>query len=83
MQVATGKDTGALAFDWRRFARKAPELLGKRSAYTARWGESRRLLTGPVDSAKSANKLVADLKAAGIDAFAFTSAEGEEVAPLK
>ncbi len=83
MQVATGKDVKALAFDWRRFARKAPDLLGKRDAFTAKWGVSRRLLTGPVDSAKAANKLVADLEAAGIDAFAFTSEAGEDVDPLK
>ena len=83
VQVATGKDLKALAFDWRRFGKKAPELLGKREAYTTKWGVSQRLLTGPVDSAKAANKLVADLKAAGIDAFAFTSEDGQEIAPLK
>jgi hypothetical protein len=83
VQVATGKDLKALAFDWRKFGRKAPELLGKRSAYTAEWGQTRRLVTGPVDSAKAANQLVADLKKAGIDAFVFTSEAGEDVAPLK
>lgn len=83
VQVATGKDLKALAFDWRKFGKEAPALLGKRSAFTAKWGETRRLLTGPVESDKAANKLVADLKKAGIDAFAFTSDEGEEVAPLK
>ena len=83
VQVATGKDLKALAFDWRKFEKKAPALLGKRDAFTAKWGVAQRLLTGPVDSAKTANKLVADLKAAGIDAFVFTSEVGEEVAPLK
>jgi hypothetical protein len=83
VQVATGKDVKALAFDWRKFGKKAPALLGKRDAYTAKWGETRRLVTGPFDSAKEANKFVADLKKAGIDAFTFTSEAGEEVAPLK
>jgi hypothetical protein len=83
VQVATGKDLKALAFDWRKFGKKAPALLGKRDAFTAKWGVSQRLLTGPIDSAKAANKLVADLKAAGIDAFTFTSEVGEEVAPLR
>ena len=83
VQVATGKDVKALAFDWRKFGKQAPQLLGKRSAYTAKWGETRRLLTGPFDSAKAAIKFVTDLKAAGIGAFTFTSAEGEDVAALK
>jgi hypothetical protein len=83
VQVATGRDMKALAFDWRRFGKKAPELLGKRDAFTAEWGQTRRLLTGPFDSDKAADKFVAELKKAGIDSFSFTSDAGEEVAPLK
>lgn len=83
VQVATGKDVKALAFDWRKFGKKAPALLGKRDAYTAKWGETRRLVTGPFDNAKAASTFVADLKKAGIDAFTFTSEAGEDVAPLK
>jgi hypothetical protein len=81
VQVATGKDKNALAFDWRRYGKKAPELLGKRDGYTAKWGESRRLVTGPFDSEKAAGKFVSDLKKAGIDSFTFTSDAGEEVTP--
>ena len=83
VQVATGKDLKALAFDWRRFGKKAPELLAKRDAYTAKWGVSRRLVTGPFDSERAASKFVSDLKKAGIDSFTFTSEAGEEVTPLK
>lgn len=83
VQVATGRNVKALAFDWRRFGKKAPALLGKRDAFTAEWGQTRRLLTGPFDSDKAADKFVAELKKAGIDSFSFTSDEGEEVAPLK
>jgi hypothetical protein len=83
VQVATGKDMKALAFDWRKFGKKAPELLARRDAYTAKWGETRRLVTGPFDSERAAAKFVADLKKAGIGAFTFTSEAGEDVAPLK
>ena len=83
VQVATGKDVKALAFDWRKFAKKAPALLAKRDAYTAKWGETRRLVTGPFDSEKDATRFVGDLKKAGLDAFTFTSEAGEDVAPLK
>jgi Flp pilus assembly protein TadD len=82
-QVATGRDAKALAFDWRRLQRDAGALLAKRDAYTARWGQTRRLLTGPYKSEDEADKAVAALKKKGIDAFEFTSDEGEEVTPLK
>ncbi|MBD3729709.1 MAG: SPOR domain-containing protein [Sphingomonadales bacterium] len=83
VQLATGKDTKALAFDWRRFTKKAPKLLEKRDAFTTPWGQANRLLTGPFDSAKAARDMVTKLKEAGIDSFTFTSAEGEEVSALK
>jgi hypothetical protein len=41
------------------------------------------LLTGPYKTESEADKAVAALKKKGIDAFEFTSDEGEEVAPLK
>lgn len=83
VQVATGKDLKALAFDWRRFGRKAPDLLAKRTGFTTPWGESRRLLTGPFESDRAAQTFVTDLKAAGLDAFTFSSDEGQEIAPLR
>ena len=82
-QVATGRDTKALAFDWRRLQREGGTLLSKRAAYTARWGQTRRLLTGPFKTEAEADKAVSALKKKGIDAFEFTSDEGQEVAPLK
>ncbi|WP_123640017.1 tetratricopeptide repeat protein [Tsuneonella flava] len=83
VQVATGKDLKALAFDWRRFGKKAPKVLAKRDAFTVEWGQSRRLVTGPFSSNKEADAAIADLKALGIDSFRFTSEKGEKVSPLK
>jgi len=80
--VATGQDVSALAFDWRRLSRKAPDLLGDRDGFTASWGQTNRLVTGPLASVRAANELVAALKAAGVDSFRFTSAAGEAVTPL-
>lgn len=82
VQVATGRDTDALAFDWRRITRGAPELFKGRKAYIAAWGQTNRMVTGPFDSAKAAQDFVTRLKAAGVDSFTFTSAEGEAVEPL-
>jgi Flp pilus assembly protein TadD len=82
-QVATGRDARALAFDWRRLQREGGTLLAKHTAYTARWGQTRRLLTGPYKTEDEADKAVSALKKKGIDAFEFTSDEGQEVTPLK
>jgi hypothetical protein len=81
--VATGRDLGALAFDWRRIKRTAGELLAKREPFTADWGQTSRLVTGPYASAAEAQKAVSALKEKGVDSFTFTSSAGEEVAPLK
>jgi Flp pilus assembly protein TadD len=83
VQVATGRDVKALGFDWRRLQREGGALLARRSPYTARWGQTRRLLTGPFDTEAEADKAVSALKKKGIDAFEFTSDEGQEVASLK
>jgi Flp pilus assembly protein TadD len=82
-QVATGRNVKALAFDWRRIQRESGSLLAKRKAYTAKWGQTRRLLTGPYETESEADKAVSALKKKGLDAFEFTSDEGEEVSPLK
>jgi Flp pilus assembly protein TadD len=83
VQVATGRDMAALAFDWRRIKRTAGELLAGRDGFTAEWGQTRRLVTGPYANAGEAQKAVTALKEKGVDSFAFTSTAGEEVAPLK
>lgn len=82
VQVATGRDTGALAFDWRRIKRAAGGLLDKAKPHVAKWGRTNRLVAGPFDNARDADKLIADLKKKDVDSFRFTSDRGEEVKPL-
>ncbi|NNE49373.1 MAG: tetratricopeptide repeat protein [Altererythrobacter sp.] len=79
VQMATGRDIGALRFDWRRMMRRAPELLDGREAYTTRWGQANRLLTGPFASRDDARQLVRDLRRQGFDSFSYTSPEGEKI----
>lgn len=84
VQVATGRDKSALGFDWRRFSRENPEVLGKRSPFVTAWGQTNRLLTGPFASDKAASAFIAQLKKAGIDgAFTWTSPAGQVVDGLK
>ncbi len=82
VQVATGQDVSAFRFDWRRLQRNSNGLLEGRDAFTAPWNATNRLVTGPFDSAREAQDFVSELAEAGVDAFRFTSAEGEEVRPL-
>ena len=83
VQVATGRDEKALAFDWRRITKGAAAEFKGRQGYLAGWGRTNRLLTGPFPSAEAAQDFVTELKKAGVDAFTFTSEAGEEVRPLK
>lgn len=82
VQVATGKDRSALAFDWRRIARNADGRLSKNGPFVTPWGETNRLLAGPYDSAGKAREIVNELKELGVDSFPFTSALGEEIEAL-
>ena len=83
VQVATGKKIPALAFDWKRIAREGSAPLGKLKPFTARWGETNRLLVGPLDNRDKAQALVRTLKGKDLDSFLFVSDEGEAVQPLK
>lgn len=83
VQLATGRDLKALGFDWRRFARKAPDQLKPYQPYKVRWGQANRLLVGPLKSRKQASDLITALKRKGIDTFRYESPEGTEIQRLK
>lgn len=82
VQVGTGRDKAALAFDWRKYNRESAKQFSGRKAYVAKWGQTNRLLTGPFDDRAAANTYLRTLKQAGIDSFLFLSDEGEAVDPL-
>ena len=82
VQVATGRDRSALAFDWRRIARRSESLLDGKGPFVTPWGVANRLLAGPYDSAAQAREIVSKLKALDVDSFTFTSAQGEAVERL-
>ncbi|MBX7514674.1 tetratricopeptide repeat protein [Qipengyuania sp. GH38] len=82
VQVATGRDTSALRFDWRRIARKAEGLLDGKGPFVTPWVEANRLLSGPYESRDAARDVVNRLRALEIDSFPFSSDEGQEIAKL-
>ncbi|HEX7820331.1 MAG TPA: SPOR domain-containing protein, partial [Sphingobium sp.] len=81
VQIATGRDPAALAFDMRRL-RKTYSVLAAEDASTAEWGATRRLLVGPYVSVTRARAVLTDLKKAGSDGFVWQSEAGETVSRL-
>jgi len=82
VQVATGADVKALAFDFRRMAKKYPEQFKGQDGWTSQWGQTRRLVVGPFDSLKDAKAWDAEYRKAGGDSFAWSSTDGLEVEKL-
>jgi hypothetical protein len=82
VQVGTGKAPDALAFDWKRMAKAAPEALRGRKPWLTAWGQNTRLLVGPFDSQSSAQTFLNRLKSADITGFVWTSEAGQSVDSL-
>ena len=82
VQLATGRDTKALAFDWRKLARGNATLFKARDGFVTPWGQANRLLTGPFDTPADARQFLNDLAKAKIDSFVFTSPAGQEIVPI-
>ena len=83
VQLATGRDKSALAFDWRRIARQVEAAFKGRRPSTSVWGQANRLLAGPFESEAAANSFLAQLRRADVDgAFVWTSPAGQVVDAL-
>lgn len=83
VQIATGRDKAALAYDWRRMTRQSAEVFRGKSPMVSAWGQTNRLLTGPFPSEAAANAYLAQLRRADVDgAFLWTSPAGQVVDAL-
>lgn len=83
VQVATGRDKGALGFDWRRMTREDADVFRSRRPFVSAWGQTNRLLTGPFPSEAQATQFIAQLRKAGLGgAFVWTSPAGQVVDEL-
>lgn len=83
VQIATGANPKALAFDYNRFARRNAALFKGKAGAIAEWGQTRRLLVGPFANRKAAQDWLGDYKKAEGDGFLFNSEAGEIVEPLR
>jgi hypothetical protein len=82
VQIATGKNVDALAFDLRRLRRSYSDAISDETGWTAEWGATRRLLVGPYKKIEDARAAVSKITKAGGDAFVWQSEAGEEIAQI-
>ena len=83
VQLATGRDTRALDFDWRKMMREEAEALRSRKGFTSAWGQTNRLLTGPFESEAAASAFMTQLRRAGVTgSFMWISPAGQVVDAL-
>ena len=83
VQVATGRDKGALASDWRHLLKDDPAVFKGKKPFVSAWGQTNRLLTGPFGNQKEAAAFIAALKKVEVaGAFAWSSPAGQVVDPL-
>lgn len=82
VQIATGAES-ALGFDFRRLAKKSPELFKGKEGWTSAWGKTSRLLVGPFTDVKEAKKWEAEFRKGGGGGFVWKSDDGTIVTKLK
>ena len=80
VQVAAGRNKDALAFDWRKMTREAPEAFRGKKANVSASGQSNRLLAGPFPSEAAASTFITLLRGTNVNgAFVWTSPAGQVV----
>lgn len=82
VQIATGRDVKALAFDMGKLRKKYPDLLKGRDAWSSPWGATRRMVVGPFATTAAAKSFYSDWLKAGGDGFIWQSTDGLEVEEL-
>ena len=82
VQIATGRDTKALAFDMGKLRKKYPDQLKGKDAWTSPWGATRRMVIGPFANMSGAKIFAFDWMKAGGDGYIWQSTEGLEVEKL-
>ena len=84
VQLGVGRDTSALAYDWRRLTRKLPEQLKRQKAYVSPMGQTNRMLTGPFDCEAAGEAFIRELGKADVSGpYLWTSPAGQVVDSLQ
>ena len=82
VQVLTGGNKDMMEKEWRGLVKQAPDALRARKPYLSPWRSNFRLLTGPFESAASAQEFVTKLSKSGVSSYQWTSPAGQAVDTL-
>ena len=83
VQIGVGRDTGRLAYTWRKMQQDDPALFkGHKASYTG-MGRTNRMVIGPFSTHEAAEAFLKKAKAANYsDAYVWNSPVGEVVDPV-
>lgn len=82
LQLASGKNEGAFADQFRRIKRSTDDLLNDIDGYVAEDRDRYRLVIGPFKSTRDASIFADDLATLRVDAFSWTSTPGQTIRKL-
>ena len=83
VQLGIGQNLSALAFDWRKFTRQAPDAFKGLEGHVSQMNQTNRLLAGPFESRSRANTFLKELGEAGFEGpYVWTSPAGQVVDKL-
>lgn len=82
VQLAAAQDKSAFPAEFRRIRAKAPDILGKMTAWTTPLRSTNRLLIGPFKTDKEARDLVNALSEKNISSYSWTSETGQAIEKL-
>jgi hypothetical protein len=82
VQIATGRDLKALAFDMGKMRKKYGAVLKGKDAWTSAWGSTRRMVIGPFASESAAKAFYSGWLKAGGDGYIWHSTDGLQVEKL-
>ncbi len=82
LQLAAGRDAGALSKSFGRMKRANGDLFDGITAYVAQSADRARLVIGPFRAAKDASIFAEDLNSAGISASRWTNTDSARIVPL-
>ncbi|GAB5348033.1 tetratricopeptide repeat protein [Alteriqipengyuania sp. 357] len=82
LQLGIGQNRNLLRNDWRLRYSKF-DVLKDKGPFVTPWGQTNRLLAGPFDSQADARAALNVLTAENVDAFVWTSPQGQDVEDLR
>lgn len=82
LQLATGRNSGALEGEFRRIKSRNRDILDGIPGFLTTNGDRSRLLIGPFRGTSDADNLRADLQTVGINAFRYSNSPADRIVPL-